>query len=150
MVEIIDDFKKNFPDARAYVGGAEELLSMTEAELGSKSFDAFIVSGVLSQMPPDVVFQVLHYVSRCCDTVIMWDYLINLNGELNSEYPIMFKHFAEAPHFLFAHPYTSLLRDAGFSIERILYHHGKRQETDVPKEGALFAKNDIATTRCSP
>ena len=138
---LIDDLKKNFPDAHAYVGGAEELLSMTEAELGSKSFDVFIVSFVLSQIPPVVVSKVLDHVSRYCDTVIIRDYLINLNGELNSEHPVMFKHFPEARHFAFAHPYRSLLHNAGFYIERIIYYHGKRQGPAAPKEGALCAKN---------
>ncbi len=137
---LIEDLKKNLPDAQVFFGGAEELISMSEAELGSKSFDVFIVSGVLSQISPDIVLKVLDHVSLYCDAVLMFDYLMNLDGELSSEHPVIFKHIPDATHFLFAHPYRALLRDAGFNIEDIQHYHGEKHHSIVPGEGALVAK----------
>ena len=139
---LIEDMKIKFPKARGYVGGTEELIEMTEQELGREKFDIFLASGVLCQMPPDKVREALKFASQFCHSVMIWEYLINIEGELSMEYPVVFKHTELTRHLLFAHPYQLLLQEAGFEIENIKYYGGEFGQEKVKKyQGSLVANN---------
>jgi len=139
---LIEDMKIKFPNARGYVGGTEELILMTEQELGHEKFDIFLASGVLCQMPPDKVLEALRFAGQYCRSVMIWEYMINIEGELSIEYPVIFKHTELTRHLLFAHPYKHLLQEAGFDIENIKYYGGAYGQEKVEKyQGSLVASN---------
>ena len=121
---LVSDANVRYPHARITVGGAEEMIGMTGHDLGRDRFDVFLAVGVLCQMPPNVVRDVLNYVSQYCDTILVWDYLLNLDGELSTDNPVIFKHYETANHILFVNPYRKLLHEAGFEIEKIRHFYG--------------------------
>ena len=139
---LVDDLIKRYPGAKAYVGGAEEMIDMAPAELGAEVFDIFLASLVLSQIPPYRILDVFKHVSKNCDQIMIFDFLINIDGVLSSEYPVLFKHIPDSPHFVFAHPYRELLREAGFEIEQIRYSNDNNDVVDTVSEfGAILARN---------
>jgi len=136
---LVEDANTRYPHARISVGGAEEMIEMSENELGRTKFDMFLAAGVLCQMPPNVVRDVLKYVNKYCDTILVWDYLYNLDGELSKNNPVIFKHYEAANHILFVNPYRDLLHDAGFEIDDVKHFYGDGvvarsfDEEDEPK-----------------
>ena len=135
---LVDNLLTRYPDARAIAGGAEEFLSMDAADFGAESFDVFLVSGVLCQIPSELAAHVLTHAAKFCDKVVLWDYLLNFDGKVSANDEVIFKLEKESQHILFLNQYENMLKNAGYSDIDINYTDAGNS-VGGPLEGAVIA-----------
>jgi len=136
---LVDNLLVRHPEARAIPGGVDEFLAMSAEDFGVQSFDLFLASGVLCQVPPDAAAKTLAHASRFCDQVLMWDYLLNMGGQISDSDPIIFKLAEDSQHILFLNPYEKMLRDAGFTQIDVT-PTAVSSTTQGPGEGSVRAR----------
>ena len=112
---------------------------MSADDFGTDRFDLFLAAGVMCQMPPTLSAAVLKHVGKFCDEVLMWEYLLNVDGRLSADDAVVFSLSSEHRHLLFLNPYRQQLAEAGYGRVELamseIVHAGQ-----VPEEGALWAR----------
>lgn len=136
---LVDDLCASFPSATAVTGGADELMTMGVEDFEGGHFDLFLAVGVLCQMPPQVVGALLRHVAGLCDSVLIWDYLLNSDGRASPDDAVFFSLSDTIPHLLFVNPFNQQFTDAGFENMTIMRSPVKDM-SQGPGEGAVLAR----------
>lgn len=110
------DFRLHFPEAMILNADAEAFVDADMGAFAELPVTAFVSLYTLSMMHPDTVRGVIRKAAAVSESLLIYDYCLNMHGDISATDIVVFKYLEETGQIYFAHNFGEYLRDASMVI----------------------------------